>query len=79
MWVTGTKLASCHFSGTYNVQVAPRFVKNNSGSLLLATELADTVVGSAKFSALFVLANLRNIHYRYYVVFSDGTREIMKS
>lgn len=79
MWVPGTKLASCHFSGAYNVQVAPRYVTKNSGSLLLAAELADTVVGSAKFSALFILANLRTIHYRYNVVFSDGAREIMKS
>jgi hypothetical protein len=59
--------------------VAPRFVKKNSGSLLHATELVDTLVGSAKFSALFILANLRSIHYRYDVVFSDGTREIIKS
>ena len=47
--------------------------------MLHAMELADTIVGSAKFSALFILASLRSIHYRYDVAFSDGTREVMKS
>jgi len=59
------RLSSCHFSGAYNVQVAHRFVKKNSRALLYAMELADTIVGSAKFSALFILANLRSIHGRY--------------
>jgi len=59
--------------------VDPRYVKNNSGSLIHATELTDITAGSAMFSALFSLANLRTTHYGYDVVFSDGRREIMKS
>jgi hypothetical protein len=40
---------------------------------------ADTIAGSPTFPVLFILVNLRSIHHRYDVVFSDGTREIMKS
>ena len=28
MWVFGMELASCHHSGTYNLEVAPRFLEN---------------------------------------------------
>jgi len=54
-------------------------LEKNSRTLPHATELGETIAGSAKFSALFILANLRSIHDRYDAVFSDGTRVIMKS
>jgi hypothetical protein len=59
--------------------VAPKFVEKNSRALFHAVELADTIVVSAKFSALFILANQCSIHDRYDAMFNDGTREIMKS
>ena len=56
----------------------PHLLKKKSWALLHATELADTIAVSAKFSALFILANQRSIHDRYDVELSDGQERLWR-